>query len=112
VKIWRGGCIIRSASLIDFNKAFVDQPKLQNLLLSPTIAAMVTKAEGGLRTFISMAIQQKIAVAAFASTLGYLDAYTSEKMPVNLIQAQRDFFGAHTYERIDKQGPFHTDWDA
>ncbi len=112
VKIWRGGCIIRSASLNDFYKAFVELPNLQNLLLSPTIASMVTKAEDGLRKFISLAIQQKIAVAASASALGYLDAYTSEKMPVNLIQAQRDFFGAHTYERVDKQGPFHTDWEA
>lgn len=112
VKIWRGGCIIRSAALSNFYEALQKNPGLENILLDESIATLLQQKEDGLRAFASLAINHKIAAAAFASTIGYYDAYTNEKMPVNLIQAQRDFFGAHTYQRIDKEGTFHTEWEG
>ncbi len=112
VKIWRGGCIIRSKVLSNFYDAFQKAPDLQNILLDESISKLLQQKEDGLRQFTSLAINHKIAAAAFASTIGYLDAYTNERMPVNLIQAQRDFFGAHTYQRIDKEGSFHTEWEG
>lgn len=112
VKIWRGGCIIRSATLNNFYDAFQKDPKLKNLLLDSNIATLIQQNEESLRSFTTLAIHQKVAATAFASTIGYYDAFTDEKMPVNLIQAQRDFFGAHTYLRTDVEGVFHTDWEA
>ena len=111
VKIWRGGCIIRSLLLEDFYTAYQNNPDLANILLDPQLAKQLQIKELALRTVIVQAIQSKIAVTGLMSALGYLDAYTDANMPVNLIQAQRDLFGAHTYQRIDKPGIFHTQWD-
>lgn len=112
VSIWKGGCIIRSSLLYQFDKAFADNPNLANILLHPSIAALLKQKEASLRKIVSLAVNAKIPVAAMSSALAYFDAYCSEQLPVNLIQAQRDFFGAHTYQRIDKEGVFHTEWNV
>lgn len=110
VKIWRGGCIIRSTLLEDFYKAYKSTSDLPNILLNKDIASLLQSKEASLRSVLVKAIQSKIAVTGLMSALGYFDAYTTERMPTNLIQAQRDFFGAHTYQRLDKEGSFHTQW--
>ena len=110
VKIWRGGCIIRSASLEVFYSAFQSDPLLENLLLNKTIAEIFKKKEPGLRKTVSQLIDAKIPCAGFMSALGYFDSYSCKQLPTNLIQAQRDYFGAHTYQRIDREGIFHTEW--
>jgi 6-phosphogluconate dehydrogenase len=112
VSIWKGGCIIRSSILYQFDKAYADNPSLPNVLLHQTIADVLKQKEEGLRKIISLAVGAKIPVAAMSSALAYFDAYCSERLPTNLIQAQRDFFGAHTYQRIDKEGVFHTEWNT
>jgi len=111
VKIWRGGCIIRSALLEVFYKAFKKDKTLSNILLNKNIARLVKKTEKNARTVVKLAMQSKIPVTALTSAVGYFDAYCSSTMPTNLVQAQRDFFGAHTYQRIDKEGIFHTEWN-
>jgi 6-phosphogluconate dehydrogenase len=110
VKVWRGGCIIRSVLLADFYEAYRDNPRLANILLDASIAKLLPSKEGSLRRIIAMAVESRIAVPGLMSALAYFDGYTSERMPTNLIQAQRDYFGAHTYERIDREGKFHTEW--
>ncbi|MFC0774422.1 NADP-dependent phosphogluconate dehydrogenase [Terrimonas alba] len=110
VKIWRGGCIIRSAQLEIFTAAFKKNSSLVNILLDKKIAAIVKKKQAGLRKMVQQFAAARIPAAGLMSALAYLDAYTSERMATNLIQAQRDFFGAHTYQRIDKEGSFHTEW--
>lgn len=110
VKIWRGGCIIRSAQLEIFTAAYRKDPGLANILLDKKIAAIVKKKQAGLRKIVQQYAAAKIPAAGLMSSLAYLDAYTSERMSTNLIQAQRDYFGAHTYQRIDKEGSFHTEW--
>jgi len=110
VKIWRGGCIIRSALLNDFHKVYKKNPQLQNMLLDKKIARLVKNKEKKLRMIIKQATALKIPVAGFSSALAYFDAYCSSQLPTNLIQAQRDFFGAHMYQRIDKEGMFHNEW--
>ncbi|WP_153797575.1 NADP-dependent phosphogluconate dehydrogenase [Foetidibacter luteolus] len=111
VKIWRGGCIIRSVLLEDFYKAYSKKKKLPNVLLDKGIARLVKKRERSARNVIKVAIANKIPGAALMNALGYYDNYTSERMSTNLIQAQRDYFGAHTYQRIDREGTFHTEWN-
>jgi len=110
VKVWRGGCIIRSTLLEVFYNAYQKNQQLQNILLDETIVKLLQSKEKSLRNTIMQAIQSKIAAPGLMSALSYYDAYTSERMPTNLIQAQRDYFGAHTYQRIDKEGRFHTEW--
>lgn len=110
VKVWRGGCIIRSTLLEVFYNAYQKNKQLQNILLDETIVKLLQSKEKSLRNTIVQAIQSKIAAPGLMSALSYYDAYTSERMPTNLIQAQRDYFGAHTYQRIDKEGRFHTEW--
>jgi 6-phosphogluconate dehydrogenase len=110
VKIWRGGCIIRSALLNDFYKVYKKTPQLQNMLLDKRIARMIKNKEKKLRMIIKQATASKIPIAGFSSALAYFDAYCSSQLPTNLIQAQRDFFGAHMYQRIDKTGMFHNEW--
>lgn len=110
VRIWRGGCIIRSAQLEIFTAAYKKNPGLSNILLDKKIAAIVKKKQSGLRKMAQQYAVAKIPAAALMSALAYLDAYTRERMATNLIQAQRDYFGAHTYQRIDKEGNFHTQW--
>lgn len=109
-KIWRGGCIIRSRLLEDIVAAFVANKNLTNLLLADNFAKLIIDNEKSLREVICQATSCSIPVAGFMSSLSYLDSYRSSWLPANLIQAQRDYFGAHTYERIDAKGAFHTEW--
>jgi len=112
-KIWRGGCIIRSAMLEDFRKAYEADPKLPNLLVADNLANTIRNEQNILKATVKFAIAADVPCLAFAASLNYLKAYASERLPANLIQAQRDYFGAHTYQRLDKEGTFHTaDWDA
>jgi 6-phosphogluconate dehydrogenase len=112
VRIWRGGCIIRSSLLEIFYSAFKKNKQLANLLLNKKVTSLIKKKLPALRKIIQYSVASRIPVGGLMSTLGYFDAWCSEKMPTNLIQAQRDYFGAHTYQRIDKEGSFHTDWDG
>ncbi|PHQ81229.1 MAG: phosphogluconate dehydrogenase (NADP(+)-dependent, decarboxylating) [Coxiella sp. (in: Bacteria)] len=110
-RIWRGGCIIRSTLLEDIMSAYRADNNLENFLLNPAISKKVIDAEEGLRKTIAKAVELGCPVPALSSTLGYLDALRSEWAPANLIQAQRDFFGSHTYHRIDDpKGVYHTLW--
>ncbi len=110
--MWRGGCIIRSVFLGKIKEAFDKNPNLANLLLDPFFKENITAANGGWRRVCAAALTNGIPVPAFASALCYFDGYRSERLPANLLQAQRDYFGAHTYERIDQpRGQFfHTNW--
>jgi 6-phosphogluconate dehydrogenase len=110
--MWRGGCIIRSAFLGKIKEAFDNNSGLSNLLLDPYFKDKVEAAQAGWRKVIGAAVANGIPVPAFTAALSYFDGYRSERLPANLLQAQRDYFGAHTYERIDKpRGEFfHTNW--
>jgi 6-phosphogluconate dehydrogenase len=110
-KIWRGGCIIRAALLEDIYKAYKTNPALEHLFLDASIQATIQSALPATREMVSTQITAGVSVPAFASALGYFDAIRSEKLPQNLVQAQRDYFGAHTYELIGKEGVFHTEWE-
>jgi 6-phosphogluconate dehydrogenase len=111
-KIWRGGCIIRSLFLTDIFNAYQKNPLLEHLLLDENIKTLVTEALPGVRSIVSKAAAAGIATPAYASTLSYFDTIRTQRMPSNLTQAQRDYFGAHTYELIGKEGVFHTQWLA
>jgi 6-phosphogluconate dehydrogenase len=110
--MWRGGCIIRSVFLGKIKDAFDKNPDLDNLLLDPFFKDAVEKAQGSWRRVVTTAIQLGIPLPSMTSALAYYDGYRHERLPANLLQAQRDYFGAHTYERIDKpRGEFfHTNW--
>jgi 6-phosphogluconate dehydrogenase len=110
--MWRGGCIIRSAFLGKIKEAFDRDPKLANLLLDPYFTGEVMKAQAGWRRVVAAAASQGVSIPAMASALAYFDGYRTGRLPANLLQAQRDYFGAHTYERVDKpRGEFfHTNW--
>ncbi len=110
--MWRSGCIIRAQFLGKIKEAFDKEPHLANLLLSPYFKQAIEKNQDAWRQVIAMAVRAGIPVPAFSSTLAYYDSYRSERLPANLLQAQRDYFGAHTYERVDKpKGEFfHTNW--
>ena len=110
VKIWRGGCIIRSGLLEMFSSIFRKHPDLSNLLLDRKLVSVIKKKQRGLRKTIHLSTSSRIPVAGLMSALSYLDAFTSERLPINLVQAQRDLFGAHTYQRNDREGSFHTEW--
>jgi 6-phosphogluconate dehydrogenase len=110
VRIWRGGCIIRSAMLEIFYKAFKENPALPNLLLDKEVAGMLQSRKHNIISVIIHATQTGYPVSALMTSLCYLEAYRSEYLPTNLIQAQRDYFGAHTYQRVDMPGIFHTEW--
>lgn len=110
IRIWRGGCIIRSSQLQLFTDAFAKK-EIANLLLDKKIAATVRKKQAALRKTVQLMAGAKVPAAASFSALAYLDAYTSDRLGTNLIQAQRDYFGAHTYQRVDKEGSFHTEWE-
>ncbi|HEY0732395.1 MAG TPA: NADP-dependent phosphogluconate dehydrogenase, partial [Chitinophagaceae bacterium] len=103
-------CIIRSVLLEQFFTIFKKQSNLNNILLDRRLAAIIKKKQRGLRKIIQQAVMAKIPLAAMAGSLSYLDAYSSERLPINLVQAQRDLFGAHTYQRTDREGSFHTAW--
>jgi len=110
IRVWKAGCIIRSALLGNFTEAFKKDSNLPNLLLDTDIAQILQNRDESLRQVIQMGISAKIPMTGMMSALGYYDAFLSDRMPTNLIQAQRDYFGAHTYQRIDKEGVFHTEW--
>ena len=109
-KIWRAGCIIRAALLSDVRAAFTDNPALVNLMLDPRFAAALASGQQALRDVVHAAVSAGIPVPALGSSLAYYDSYRSARLPANLTQGQRDFFGAHTYRRVDREGVFHTDW--
>ncbi len=111
--LWRGGCIIRAVFLERIKEAFDETPDLENLLLAPYFREAVEKAQPAWRNVVKTAIALGIPTPAFSTALAYYDGYRSERLPANLLQAQRDYFGAHTYRRVDKpdaKDPFHTDW--
>lgn len=109
-KIWRGGCIIRSSLLEEIRNAFHQNPQLSNLLLDQELSGRIMEQQEDLRKIVVFAVNSGIPVPGFMSALGYLDSYRSAWQPANLIQAQRDYFGSHTYERVDVKGTFHTNW--
>ena len=109
-RIWRGGCIIRAAFLDTIFKAFSSDRTLQHLLLDADVKKIIDETVAPAREIVSKLVSAGISAPTFASTLGYFDALRSENMPSNLIQAQRDYFGAHTYELIGKEGTFHSEW--
>jgi 6-phosphogluconate dehydrogenase len=111
-KIWRGGCIIRSKFLADIYKAYQDHKDLEHLLLSRDIQALVKESLPSARTVVAAAVLSGLATPAYASSLTYFDVLRSENMPSNLIQAQRDYFGAHTYELVGQEGVFHANWNS
>ena len=111
-QIWRGGCIIRAAFLQKITEAYARNPKLANLLIDPYFNKIIQQAQKNWRRVVSLAAESGIPVPTFASSLAYYDGYRSARLPANLLQAQRDYFGAHTYERTDRpRGKFfHIDW--
>ncbi len=109
-RIWRGGCIIRSSMLQDFMAAYQHDPDLPNILFDKQLSASADNNESDLRDVISEAVKTGIPVPAFMSVLSYFDAYRSGHLAANMIQAQRDYFGSHKYQRVDEKGVFHTDW--
>ena len=109
--LWRGGCIIRAALLEDIRAAYAQNPGLPNLLLDEGFARTLTGLQEGMRNTIKTAVDTGIPVPAMMACLSYSEAYRREWLPANLIQAQRDYFGAHTYERTDREGVFHTHWE-
>jgi 6-phosphogluconate dehydrogenase len=108
--IWRGGCIIRAQFLNRITEAYARDPKLHNLLFDSYFTNIIATTQENWRVAISGAVDHGVPVPAFSASLAYFDSYRSARLPANLLQAQRDFFGAHTYERIDKPGVFHTEW--
>jgi 6-phosphogluconate dehydrogenase len=110
--MWRGGCIIRSAFLGKIKEAYEDDPNLSNLLLAPYFREAVEQAQESWRRVVAQAVTLGIPAPAMSSSLAFFDGYRREWLPANLTQAQRDYFGAHTYERVDRpRGEFyHTNW--
>ena len=109
-KIFRGGCIIRAQFLNRISDAYNENPELENLLLAEYFSDIINRYQTEWREVIKAAISAGIAIPAFSSALAYYDSYRSKELPMNLLQAQRDYFGAHTYQRIDKEGIYHTQW--
>jgi 6-phosphogluconate dehydrogenase len=110
VRVWKGGCIIRSSLLNDIRKAYLEDSTLTNIIQSPVFIDALKNYRNAAAKICSVCMQHRIPVAAFAASLNYFDACCTANLPANLIQAQRDFFGAHTYERTDATGSFHTEW--
>lgn len=110
-RIWRAGCIIRAALLADITEAFNDDDELPNLLVAPNFVKKVKETVTSARELVAFGAKNGIPLPGLSNSLIYFDAYTSTRLPLNLIQAQRDYFGSHTYERIDKEGIFHTEWE-
>jgi 6-phosphogluconate dehydrogenase len=108
--IWRGGCIIRAKFLNRIKEAFDRNPNLENLMLDEFFKDVLANTQANWRLAVSLAVQAGVAVPAFSASLAYFDSIRQERLPANLLQAQRDYFGAHTYERVDKPGTFHTEW--
>lgn len=110
--IWRGGCIIRAKFLNDIKRAYETNPQLANLVLDPHMKGEIERTLPNLRKVVALAAERGVPVLAFSTSLAYLDSYRTAELPQNLTQAQRDFFGAHTYERKDREGTFHTEWES
>lgn len=110
-RIWQNGCIIKSDFLKDIIKAYAEEPELKHLMVSDVFAPSITEDEAGMRRIMIHAIQNQYYVPVFSSALQYLDGMRTKSLCTNVIQAQRDCFGAHTFERIDAEGSFHTDWE-
>ena len=108
--IFRGGCIIRARFLQNIKDAYDRDPALRNLLLDPYFQNIVESYQGAWREVVALAVTNGVPVPAFASALAYFDSYRTERLPANLLQAQRDYFGAHTFKRVDKEGTFHFNW--
>lgn len=109
-RIWKGGCIIRSVFLNDIKRIFAASPALENLMADPELVPVLLKNVTALREIVVSGSQSGIPLPALSAALSYLDSFSTSDLPLNLVQAQRDFFGAHTYERKDKKGTFHSDW--
>lgn len=110
--IWRNGCVIRAALLDDMSKAYKSDPNLQNMMCAPVFAQNLKACQEGWRSSLQLAIRHGIPAPALSSALAYYDGYRTARGSANMIQAQRDFFGAHTYERLDREGIYHTEWEA
>ncbi|MCG8649264.1 MAG: NADP-dependent phosphogluconate dehydrogenase, partial [Pirellulales bacterium] len=108
--LWRGGCIIRAQFLDRIKEAFDEDPNLENLLLNPFFEQAVENAQQSWRAVVAAASLLGIPVPAFSAALNYYDGYRLSRLPANLLQAQRDYFGAHTYQRVDREGTFHSEW--
>jgi 6-phosphogluconate dehydrogenase len=108
--LWRGGCIIRAQFLDRIKEAFDTDPKLENLLLHPYFTQVVHQGQKAWRRVVSTATELGLPVPAFSTALAYYDSYRREALPANLLQAQRDYFGAHTFQRVDRPGTFHAEW--
>jgi 6-phosphogluconate dehydrogenase len=109
--IWRGGCIIRSSLLEDIRTAFSQQPDLSSLMLDNNLSQKLMYSQSGIRKVIQTGVETGIPLPAMMTSLAYYDSYLSGWLPANLLQAQRDYFGAHTYERNEREGIFHTNWN-
>lgn len=110
-RIWRGGCIIRAGLLDQIMDAYHSSPELSNLLIDPTLGKEVSRTQSDLRSVVEISSSCGFPIPTMMASLSYYDSYRSPWLPTNLIQAQRDYFGAHTYERIDESGSFHTEWE-
>jgi 6-phosphogluconate dehydrogenase len=110
-RIWRGGCIIRSTFLDEILKAFKATPDLPDILLNDNIGLLLETCQDGMRLSIKTGVDSGVPMPVMMASLAYFDSYRSARLPANLIQAQRDYFGAHTYERTDREGIFHTEWN-
>ena len=109
-KIFRAGCIIRARFLQKITEAYENNPELKNLVLDDYFKDIAYKYQAAVRVVVGLATQAGVPIPAFSSAIAYYDSYRSERLSANIIQAQRDYFGAHTYERVDKPGHFHFDW--
>jgi len=109
-KIWRAGCIIRARFLQKITDAYDKNPEIENLLLDDYFVEITKKYQQSVRDVVALAVQAGVPVPTFSSSIAYFDSYRAERLPANIIQAQRDYFGAHTYERVDKEGIFHYSW--
>ncbi|EPS67575.1 hypothetical protein M569_07199, partial [Genlisea aurea] len=109
-RIWKGGCIIRAVFLDRIKQAYQRNPGIENLLIDPDFSQEMIQREASWRRVVGLALQKRISVPGMSASLQYFDAYSQDRLPANLVQAQRDYFGAHTYERIDLPGAYHTEW--
>jgi 6-phosphogluconate dehydrogenase len=109
--LWRAGCIIRARFLGKISGAYDSDPAIPNLLLDPWFTGILSSYQSAWRNVIATAVEQGIPIPAFTSALAYFDSYRTATLPANLLQAQRDYFGAHTYRRVDREGIFHTKWE-
>ncbi|MEN0051495.1 MAG: NADP-dependent phosphogluconate dehydrogenase, partial [Bacteroidota bacterium] len=109
-KIWRGGCIIRADLLEQMRQAYANNPKLKNLIVAPSFKEQLVETQAAMRRVLTTGIESGIPLLAFSTALSYFDANRTGRLPLNVVQAQRDYFGSHTYERLDRDGVFHTEW--